>query len=147
MTAILSLLSAGISHIALPPPAQEMASEQSCLLVLYSPGSTHKIFHARELKPRTQRQHLRPKRSQIEQERQISVASKAAQPSTLMSSGSQHALSLFYSSHFGWNWPPPASFPDPGLLAGVNSLLGLLVAKITTSVPPALPCILCLRCE
>lgn len=80
--AILYLLSTGIIHIALPPPPCMITSEQSCLLVLYFPGSTHKMFHG--LQPSgswNQKQHPRPERSHVEQEQQISVASKARQHS------------------------------------------------------------------
>lgn len=80
--AIVYLLSTGIIHIALPPPLCVITSEQSCLLVLYFPGSTHKMFRGLQASGSwNQRQHPRPERSHIEQEQQISVASKARQHS------------------------------------------------------------------
>lgn len=92
---LLSLLPHVRSH-------QSKAAFGSCI-----PLGAHKTFHGlfhlhTEMKRRTQRQRQRRKRSQTVQD-QCHEQGMAAQPSTLMSSGSQHAVSLFYSFCFGWN--------------------------------------------
>ena len=105
--------------------------------VVFPWGNTQDVPRAaaiREPKPRTQRQHLRPKRSQMEQEQQISVAIKARQHSPAYScpwapdrTFPLLQLPLWVELVSVWQFSTPRC---PTQLARVESRWGMLVAAL-----------------